>query len=90
MGQVPEHRPEQGLHRVVAQERCEQLVVVAQGGGGHQMFDAEWIRAQDQMEYPFALAEALAYKFGYRTPNRRQQSPGTPPMGIASASSTPA
>jgi len=54
------------------------------------MFDAEWIRAQDQMEYPFALAEALAYKFGYRTPNRRQQSPGTPPMGIASASSTPA
>ena len=30
------------------------------------MFDREWIGAQDQMEYPFALAEALAYKFGYR------------------------
>ena len=30
------------------------------------MFDAAWIRARDQMEYPFALAEALAYKFGYR------------------------
>ena len=30
------------------------------------MFDAAWIAAQNQMEYPFALAEALAYKFGYR------------------------
>ncbi|HET9254373.1 MAG TPA: hypothetical protein VFO16_04110 [Pseudonocardiaceae bacterium] len=33
------------------------------------MFDAEWIRAQNQMEYPFALADALAYKFGYRNAN---------------------
>ncbi|TGD99650.1 alpha/beta hydrolase family protein [Methylobacterium nonmethylotrophicum] len=41
------------------------LAVVAQGGGCHHMFDPVWIRAQDQMEYPFALAEALAYKFGY-------------------------
>ena len=32
----------------------------------HHMFDAAWIGAQDQMEYPFALAEGLAYKFGYR------------------------
>lgn len=30
------------------------------------MFDPEWIGAQDQMEYPFALVEALAWKFGYR------------------------
>ena len=30
------------------------------------MFDPAWIGAQDQMGYPFALAEALAYKFGYR------------------------
>jgi len=42
------------------------LAVVAQGGGCHHMFDAEWIRAQNQMEYPFALSDALAYKFGYR------------------------
>ena len=42
------------------------FAVVAQGGGAHHMFDAAWIEAQDQMEYPFALAEALAYKFGYR------------------------
>jgi len=45
------------------------LAVVAQGGGGHHMFDADWIRHQNQMEYPFALADALAYKFGYRDPD---------------------
>jgi hypothetical protein len=27
------------------------------------MFDADWIRAQNRIEYPYALAEALAYKF---------------------------
>ncbi len=42
------------------------FAVVAQGGGSHHMFDAAWIHAQNQMEYPFALADALAYKFGYR------------------------
>ncbi|HEY3956152.1 MAG TPA: Scr1 family TA system antitoxin-like transcriptional regulator [Streptosporangiaceae bacterium] len=42
------------------------FAVVAQGGGCHHMFDAGWIRAQNQMEYPFALSDALAYKFGYR------------------------
>ncbi len=42
------------------------FAVVAQGGGCHYMFDPAWIRAQNQMEYPYALAEALAYKFGYR------------------------
>jgi acetyl esterase/lipase len=42
------------------------FAAVAQGGGAHHMFDAAWISAQNQMEYPFALADALAYKFGYR------------------------
>jgi dienelactone hydrolase len=42
------------------------FAAVAQGGGCHHMFDAAWIRAQNQMEYPFAAADALAYKFGYR------------------------
>ena len=45
------------------------FAVVAQGGACHHMFDADWIHAQDQMEYPFALAEALAHKFGYRDPD---------------------
>ncbi len=51
----------------VAHTHADRLfAVVAQGGGAHHMFDPAWIMAQDQMEYPYALAEALAYKFGYR------------------------
>ena len=51
----------------VAHTHADRLfAVVAQGGACHHMFDPAWIKAQDQMEYPFALAEALAYKFGYR------------------------
>jgi len=51
----------------IAHSHADRLfAVVAQGGGCHHMFDAAWIRAQNQMEYPFALADALAYKFGYR------------------------
>ncbi len=51
----------------VAHTHADRLfAVVAQGGGCHHMFSPDWIRAQDQMEYPFALAGALAYKFGYR------------------------
>ena len=51
----------------VAHTHADRLfAVVAQGGSCHHTFDREWIGAQDQMEYPFALAEALAYKFGYR------------------------
>ena len=50
----------------VAHTHAERLyAVVAQGGACHRMFDAAWIQAQDQMEYPFGLAEALATKFGY-------------------------
>lgn len=51
----------------VAHTHADRLfAVVSQGGGAHHMFDADWIRAQNQMEYPFALADALAYKYGYR------------------------
>ena len=51
----------------IAHTHGERLfAVVAQGGGCHYMFDAAWIHAQNQMEYPFALADALAYKFGFR------------------------
>ena len=51
----------------IAHTHAQRLfAVVAQGGGAHHMFDPGWIDAQDQMEYPFALAEALAFKFGYR------------------------
>ena len=51
----------------VAHTHADRLfAVVAEGGGCHHMFDAAWIGAQNQMEYPFALADALAYKFGYR------------------------
>jgi poly(3-hydroxybutyrate) depolymerase len=54
----------------VAHTHAEQLfAVAAQGGSCHHMFDAAWIRAQNQMEYPFALANAMAYKFGYRGPD---------------------
>ncbi len=51
----------------IAHTHADRLfAVVAQGGGCHHMFDAAWIGAQNQMEYPFALADALAYKFGYQ------------------------
>ena len=54
----------------IAHTHADRLfAVVAQGGGCHYMFAPEWIHAQDQMEYPFALAEAFAYKFGYRGAN---------------------
>ena len=54
----------------IAHTHADRLfAVVAQGGGCHHMFDPAWIRAQDQMEYPFALAGALVYKFGYREPD---------------------
>ena len=51
----------------IAHTHADRLfAVVAQGGGCHHMFDAAWINAQNQMEYPFALGDAMAYKFGYR------------------------
>ena len=52
----------------IAHTHADRLfAAVAQGGGCHYMFDPRWIAASDQMEYPFALSEALAYKFGYRS-----------------------
>lgn len=39
--------------------------VCSQGGGCHHMFDEQWIRAQNRMEFPFELAPAVAAKFGY-------------------------
>ena len=49
-----------------AHTHADQLfAVVAHGGGSHHMFDGAWIRMQDQMKYPFGLAEAFAFKFGY-------------------------
>ncbi|KAK6189547.1 Cut9-interacting protein scn1 [Pestalotiopsis sp. IQ-011] len=42
------------------------LAVVCHGGACHYMFDPGWVAAQDHMEYPFGLAGALAWKFGFR------------------------
>jgi hypothetical protein len=51
----------------VAQTYADRLLaVVSAGDGCHYMFHPDWIAAQDQMEYPFQLMEALAWKFGYR------------------------
>ncbi|MBS2533344.1 alpha/beta hydrolase [Catenulispora sp. NF23] len=60
-----------GYHAVrIAHTHADRLfAVVAHGGGYHHMFDADWISAQNQMEFPFALADALAHKFGYRDPD---------------------
>jgi hypothetical protein len=41
--------------------------VVALGGGCHHMFDSEWLDNVNHLEYPFDLADTLAYKFGYGT-----------------------
>ena len=50
----------------IAHTHAERLVgVVSQGGGCHDMFHPAWIAAQGKTEYPFALPEALAWKFGY-------------------------
>jgi hypothetical protein len=39
--------------------------VVALGGGCHHMFDRAWLDHVNHLEYPFDLADTLAYKFGY-------------------------
>ncbi|KAI9661259.1 MAG: hypothetical protein M1821_009586 [Bathelium mastoideum] len=39
--------------------------VVAQGGGCHHMFDAEWLANANHGEYPFDLASTLGYAFGF-------------------------
>ncbi|KAK5138084.1 hypothetical protein LTR08_005882 [Meristemomyces frigidus] len=39
--------------------------VVALGGGCHHMFSDEWLSHANHLEYPFDLANTLAYKWGY-------------------------
>ena len=39
--------------------------VVAHGGGCHYMFHPEWLSNVNHLEYPFDLANTLAYKWGY-------------------------
>ncbi|KAF2659528.1 alpha/beta-hydrolase [Lophiostoma macrostomum CBS 122681] len=39
--------------------------VVALGGGCHHMFDPAWLSEVNHLEYPFDLANTLAYKWGY-------------------------
>ncbi|KAK3680581.1 hypothetical protein LTR37_021158 [Vermiconidia calcicola] len=39
--------------------------VVALGGGTHHMFTPEWLSQVNHLEYPFDLANTLAYKWGY-------------------------
>jgi len=38
---------------------------ISLGGGTHHMFDREWLSHVNKLEYPFPLADTLAYKFGY-------------------------
>ena len=62
-----------GCMRIAHTHADRLFAVVSQGGVCHRMFDSAWSEAQNQMEYPFALGDALAYKFGFRggTPLRR-------------------
>lgn len=50
----------------VAHTHADKLAgVVALGGGCHHMFDEEWLNHVNHLEYPFDLANTLAYKWGY-------------------------
>jgi len=50
----------------VAHTHADKLAgVVALGGGCHHMFDGEWLSNVNHLEYPFDLANTLAYKWGY-------------------------
>lgn len=50
----------------VAHTHPERLAgVVALGGGCHHMFDKAWLDNVNHLEYPFDLANTLAYKWGY-------------------------
>ncbi|CAO2652254.1 Nn.00g005370.m01.CDS01 [Neocucurbitaria sp. VM-36] len=51
----------------VAHTHPEKLAgVVALGGGCHHMFDKTWLDHVNHLEYPFDLANTLAYKWGYK------------------------
>jgi pimeloyl-ACP methyl ester carboxylesterase len=50
----------------IAHTHADRLVAsVGQGGWSHHALNTDWIQAMNHMEYPFALADALAHKFGY-------------------------
>jgi dienelactone hydrolase len=50
----------------VAHTHADRLAgVVALGGGCHHMFEKEWLDNVNHLEYPFDLANTLAYKWGY-------------------------
>ncbi|KAI8938599.1 hypothetical protein NX059_004473 [Plenodomus lindquistii] len=50
----------------VAHTHADKLAgVVALGGGCHHMFEPKWLDSVNHLEYPFDLADTLAYKFGY-------------------------
>ena len=50
----------------VGHTHAERLLgVVSQGGGCHHMFDREWLEKVNLLEFPFDLADALAFKWGY-------------------------
>lgn len=50
----------------VAHTHAEKLAgAIALGGGCHHMFEEKWLDNVDHLEYPFDLAETLAWKWGY-------------------------
>lgn len=50
----------------VAHTHADRLAgVVALGGGCHYMFEKEWLDNVNHLEYPFDLANTLAFKWGY-------------------------
>lgn len=51
--------------RVAHTENERLLASISLGGGAHHMFDREWLENVNKLEYPFDLANTLAYKFGY-------------------------
>jgi esterase FrsA len=53
--------------KVAHTHRAHLACVVSQGGCVHHAFDAEWIESAQWGEYPFELAETLAYAFGRTT-----------------------
>lgn len=51
--------------RLAHTHRDRLAAVVSLGGGCHHMFRPEWLSRVSKLEYPFDLAETLAYKWGY-------------------------
>lgn len=51
--------------RIAHTHAARLLGSVSLGGGAHHMFDREWLAHVNRLEYPFDLADTLAYKFGY-------------------------